>query len=72
MRREGGGRTNDLNLDVDLNELLGQGIDLDETWVDGAVEATEFGDQTDVSLADRLVGVGADNAAWDCTTETDI
>ena len=47
----------DLNLDVDLNELLGQRVDLDKTWVDRAVEAAEFGNQPHVSLGDRLVRV---------------
>lgn len=33
----------DLDLDVYLDEFLGQRVDLDETGVDGAVEAAEFG-----------------------------
>ena len=40
----------DLDLDIYLDEFLGQRVDLDETGVDGAVEAAEFGDQTDVAL----------------------
>ena len=44
------GHLDDLNLDIDLDELLGEGVDLDETGVDGAVEATEFGDEADVAL----------------------
>lgn len=64
-------RTNDLDLDIDLDELFGQRVDLDETGVDGAIEATEFGDETDIPLTDWLVRVGAHDAARDSTTETD-
>jgi len=49
----------DLDLNVDLNELLRQGIDLDKTWVDGAVETAKFGNETHVSLGDGLVRVRA-------------
>ena len=45
-----------LDLDVDLNEALGQWVDLDESWVDGAGESSELGDQTDVSLRDCMCG----------------
>lgn len=62
---------NDLNLHVDLDKLLRKRVDLHETWVDGAVKATELGDQTDISLADRFVRVGADDAARDGTAATD-
>ena len=61
----------DLDLDVYLDEFLGQRVDLDETRVDGAVEAAEFGDETDVALGDWLVGVRADDAAGDGAAETD-
>jgi len=63
--------TNDLDLDVDLDELFGERVDFDETGVDCAVEATELGDEADVSLADWLVWVGADDAARDGTAESD-
>ena len=63
--------TNDLDLDIDLNEFLRQRVYLHETRVDGAVEATELGDEPDVALADGLVGVGADDAARDGTAESD-
>lgn len=56
-----------LDFDIDLDEALREWVDLDETWVDGAVEATEFGDEADVSLGDGLVWVGAADAAWDGT-----
>lgn len=54
-----------LNLDIDLDESLGERVDLDETWVDGTVETAELCDETDVALGDRLVGVGAADAAGD-------
>ncbi len=63
----GGARTNNLDLDVHLDEALAEGVDLDQSGVDGAVEAAEFRDQTDVTLRDVLVGVRADDAAGDCT-----
>ena len=63
--------TNNLNLDIDLDELFGQRIDLDKTWVDCAVEATKFGHETDVSLADWLVWVGADDTAGDGSYASD-
>ena len=61
---------NDLDLDIDLNEALGERIDLDETRVDGTRKATEFGDETNVTLRDRLVGIGADDAAGNGSAET--
>ena len=63
--------TDNLNLHIDLNQLLGEWIDLDQTRVHGAVKATELGDQTDVSLANRLVRVWAHDAARDRSAETD-
>jgi hypothetical protein len=44
--------TNYLDLDVDLDQLLRQRIDADKTGVNCAVEATKFGDETNVSLMD--------------------
>ena len=55
--------TNDLNLDIDLNEALAKRIDLDKTWINGTIESTELGHQTNITLRDGLVGVGADDAA---------
>lgn len=49
----------DLDFDVDLDKALGEGIDLDETWVHGSVEAAEFCDEADVALGDGLVGIRA-------------
>ena len=64
-------RTNDLDLHIDLNQPLGQRVDLHETWVHCAIEAAEFGDQPDVTLADWLVWVGAEDAEGDGAAETD-
>ena len=61
----------DLDLDIDLDEFFGQRVDFDETGVDSAVETTEFGDQANIALADRLVRVGADDAAGDGAAETE-
>ena len=61
--------TNNLNLHIHLNQFLGQRVDLDQTGVDCAIEATEFGDETDVSLTDWLVGVGAHDTAWNGSAE---
>ena len=68
--QKGIGRTNNLYLDIDLDELLGQRVYLHETGVDGTVEATELGDEADVALADGLIGVGANDAARDGTAES--
>lgn len=57
-----------LDLNIDLDEVLRE-IDLDQTRIDGAVEAPEFGDKADVSLGDRLVRIWADNAARNCTAK---
>jgi hypothetical protein len=59
-------RTNNLDLDIDLDETFTERVDLDKAGVDCTIEATEFGDQTDVTLGDRLVWVGAADAAWEC------
>jgi hypothetical protein len=55
--------TNDLNLDIDLNESFTEWVDLDETGVNSAIESTELGDQADVTLRDRFIGVRTANAA---------
>ena len=61
----------DLDLDIDLNEALGERIDENETRVNGASELAELGDQADVSLRYWLVRVRADDAAGNGTEETD-
>jgi hypothetical protein len=55
--------TNDLNLDIDLNETFTERVDLDKTGIDSAIKSTELGDQTDVTLRDRFVGIRTANAA---------
>ena len=55
--------TNDLNLDIDLNKTFTERVDLDEAGINSAIESTEFGDETDVTLRDRFVGVRTANAA---------
>ena len=55
--------TNNLNLDIDLNETFTERVNLDETGINSAIESTELGNQTDVTLRDRFVGVGTANAA---------
>jgi len=60
-------RTNNLNLDIDLDEAFAEGIDLDETGINRTIESTEFGDQTDITLRDRFVGVRTDNTAGNGT-----
>ena len=54
-----------LNLDVDLNEALGERVDPGETRIDCLVETTELGNEADVALTDALIGVGAAEAARD-------
>lgn len=56
-------RTDNLNLDIDLDNTLAEGIDLNKTRVDRLIELAELGDQTDIALVYLLVGVGAANAA---------
>lgn len=57
--------TDDLNLDIDLEDAFAERVDLDETGVDGLVELAEFGDETDIALVNLLVRVGAADAAGD-------
>ena len=65
------GHLDDLDLDVDLDEFFRERVDLDQTGVDGAIEATKLGDQADISLRHWFVGVGANNTAGNCAAETD-
>lgn len=59
------GDLDDLDLDVDLDKALGQGVDLNQAGVNCLVELAELGDQADVTLADVLIRVGAADAARD-------
>jgi hypothetical protein len=54
--------TNNLNLDIDLEETFAERVDLDETGIDCTVESTELSDQTNGTLRDGFVGVGAADA----------
>jgi len=63
--------TNNLNLDIDLDELLRQRIDLDETRIDSSIKSSKFRDQAHVALADRAVRVGAANATGNSTEASD-
>lgn len=63
--------TNNLNLDIDLNELLRKRIDLDKTRVDSAVESSKLRDQADIALTDRAVRVGTADAAGHGTKASD-
>ena len=54
--------TNDLNLNINLNETFAERVDLDKTGINSAIETTEFGDETDVTLRDRFVRVRTANA----------
>lgn len=64
-------RTNNLDFDVNLDKAFAERIDLDETRVDCAIKPTKLGDQTDITLRNRLVWIGADNAARDRSHGTD-
>lgn len=68
-RGEKARRTNDLYLDIDLNQFLGQGIDLDKTRVNGPIESTEFRHKTNVPLVDGFVWIRTDTAARDGSQE---
>ena len=65
------GHFDDLDLDIDLDKSFRQRVDVNKTWVDGASELSELGDQTDVSLRHRFVWIGADDAAGDGAAEAD-
>ena len=56
-------RTDYLDLNIHLDQSLTERVDLDQSRVDSAVEATELCDETDITLRHRLVRVRTDNAA---------
>jgi hypothetical protein len=58
--------TDNLDLNIDLDETFAERVDPDETGVHGAVEATELRDETDITLRDGFVWVGAADAAREC------
>lgn len=57
------GDFDNLDLDIDLDQALRQGVDLDQTGVDCLVEFAELRDEADITLANVLVRVGAADAA---------
>lgn len=57
------GHFDNLDLNVDLDELLGERVDVHKTWVNGASEATKLGHKADVTLINGLVRVRADDTA---------
>lgn len=57
--------TNNLNLDINLDNAFAERVDLDETGVDGLVELAELGDETNIALVNLLVRVGTADAAGD-------
>lgn len=58
-------RTNDLYLDIDLNQFLGQRIDFNKARIHGPIETAELGHETNVPLVDGFVWIRADTAARD-------
>lgn len=61
------GNLDNLDLDVHLDQVLAEGVDLDEAGVDGLVELAELGDQANVTLCNSLVRVGAADATGEGT-----
>lgn len=56
--------TNDLDLNINLNQLLRQWVDFDKTRVNSSVKTTEFRDKPDISLIDWSIWVWAAETAW--------
>jgi hypothetical protein len=71
LKRKWRARTDNLDLDIDLDEALAERIDLDETGINSSVKTTEFRDEADVSLRDGLVWIRADDTAWNRAHSTD-
>jgi len=61
----------ELHLDINLDESFREWVDFDKTRVHCTRKATEPGYQANVALADGLVRVWTDDAAWDGTASTD-
>ncbi len=60
-----------LDLDINLYEVFRKWVDLDKTRVDSAVESTKLGDETDITLCNRFIGIRADDTAWNGAAEAD-
>lgn len=54
-----------------MDQTLAERVDLDQTRVDCLVELSKLGDQTDIALANILVGVGAADYTWESTHGSD-
>jgi hypothetical protein len=59
--------TNNLDLDIDLKKAFTQDIDLDQTRINGTMETAELGDQADITLRHRFVGVRTKDTTWNST-----
>jgi hypothetical protein len=53
-----------------LDKLFAQRINLDQTWINSAIEATKLCNQTDITLRNRSVWVGANDAARNSSEST--
>jgi len=62
---------NYLNLNIYLDQVLRQGIHLNQTGIHSSCKATELGDQADISLSNRLVGIRTDDTAWNGAERAD-
>jgi hypothetical protein len=65
------GNFDNLDLDINLDKLLGERVDVDKTRVDSAGKSTELSYQANVSLVHGLVRVRAADAAGNSTKGTD-
>ena len=59
--------TDDLDFYINLNEFLTKRIDFHKARINSTIESAKFSDQAYITLRNRLVWVGADNATWDST-----
>lgn len=64
-------RTNNLNLNIDLNKTFAERVDLDKSGINSAVKATELRNQANISLGHRFVWVWTDNTAGNSTQSSD-
>jgi hypothetical protein len=63
-------RTNNLDLDIDLDETFTKRVDLDKARINSAIEATEARHQSNITLRDGLVWVRAADTAREGATGT--
>lgn len=62
--------TNNLNLHIDLNKTFAERINLDQTRINCTIEATKFGNKTNVTLRYGLIWIWADDTTRDSTAST--